>query len=161
VTACWASVSSASFFTASVYLLVRDSPEAAGLAGIDGAPEVTQQTLSEVLEGVRAVSSERETWIMGVMLFFATGMNFTVMGLWGVPYVVQAYDVSVQTASLYTLVGNAGLIVGSPVLGWLSDRLERRTGIILAAAGGASSRTRASSSWGRPCCGTSVSSSSS
>jgi len=122
-------------FTASVYLLVRDSPEAAGLAGIDGAPEVTQQTLSEVLEGVRAVSSERETWIMGVMLFFATGMNFTVMGLWGVPYVVQAYDVSVQTASLYTLVGNAGLIVGSPVLGWLSDRLERRTGIILAAAG--------------------------
>lgn len=61
-------------------------------------------------------------------------MNFTVMGLWGVPYIVQVYDVSVQTASVYTSRGNAGLVVGSPVLGWLSDRLEERTGIILTAA---------------------------
>ncbi|MFB6121822.1 MAG: MFS transporter [Halobacteriaceae archaeon] len=121
-------------FTTGVFVLVRDSPSTAGLPGIDGAPEATEQTLSEVLAGVRAVSAQGETWIMGAMLFFATGMNFTVMGLWGVPYVVQAYDVSVQTASMYTLVGNGGLIVGSPVLGWLSDRLERRTGIILTAA---------------------------
>jgi len=121
-------------FTAGVYLVVRDTPKAAGFPPVDGASQTDDQTFSDVLAGVRAVSAERETWIMGVMLFFATGMNFTVMGLWGVPYVVQAYDVSVQTASLYTLVGNGGLIVGSPVLGWLSDRLERRTGIILAAA---------------------------
>lgn len=121
-------------FTAGVYLLVRDSPASAGLPGIDGAPETAEQTVSEVLAGVRAVSARWDTWIMGVMLFFATGMNFTVMGLWGVPYVVQAYDVSVETASWYTLVGNGGLVVGSPVLGWLSDRFEERTGIILGAA---------------------------
>lgn len=121
-------------FTGAVYVFVRDSPEVAGLPAIEGAPESAEQSLSEVLAGVREVFSRRDTWIMGIMMFFATGMNFTVMGLWGVPYVVQAYDVSVQTASVYTLVGNAGLVVGSPVLGWLSDRLEERTGIILTVA---------------------------
>jgi sugar phosphate permease len=121
-------------FTAGVFVFVRDSPEIAGLPSVEGAPRAAEQTLSEVLTGVRAVFAERETWVMGVMLFFATGINFTVMGLWGVPYIVQAYGLSVPAASVYTLVGNAGLVVGSPVLGWLSDRLERRTGIILTAA---------------------------
>lgn len=120
--------------TAGVLVFVRDTPAAAGLPTLDGTPEAAKQTLSEVLTGVRTIFARRDTWIMGWMLFFATGMNFTVMGLWGVPYIVQAYGVSVQEASVYTLVGNAGLVVGSPVLGWLSDRLEERTGIILVAA---------------------------
>ncbi|WP_121820071.1 MFS transporter [Halostella salina] len=120
--------------TAAVFVLVRDTPSDAGLSAVEGTPESAEQTFSEVFEGVKAVFDRRDTWIMGAMLFFAAGMNFTVMGLWGVPYVVQAYDVSVQTASLYTLVGNAGLVFGSPILGWLSDRLEERTGIILVAA---------------------------
>jgi sugar phosphate permease len=122
--------------TAAVFLLVRDRPAAAGLSPVEGTPESESgdDSLSDVLAGVRAVFDSRDTWIMGWMLFFAAGINFTVMGLWGVPYVVQAYDVSVETASLYTLVGNAGLLFGSPILGWLSDRLEERTGIILVAA---------------------------
>ncbi|MFB6297746.1 MAG: MFS transporter [Salinirussus sp.] len=118
-------------FTAAVFVLVRDSPAAAGLPAIEGTPRTPEQSLAEVLAGVRRIAAERETWIMGVMLFFATGINFTVLGLWGVPYVVQAYGVPVETASLYALVGNAGLVVGSPVLGWLSDRIGRRTGIVL------------------------------
>ncbi|WP_302082602.1 MFS transporter [Salinibaculum rarum] len=121
--------------TAGVLVFVRDTPAAAGLSALEGTPEAAEQTLSEVLTGVRTIFRRRDTWIMGVMLFFATGMNFTVMGLWGIPYIVQAYDVSVQTASLYTLVGNAGLVVGPPILGWLSDRLNKRTSIILTAAG--------------------------
>lgn len=120
--------------TGVLFVFVRDRPADAGLAAVEGTVESTEQTLSQVLEGVKVIFARRDTWIMGTMLFFAAGMNFTVMGLWGVPYIVQAYDVSVQTASLYTLVGNAGLVVGSPVLGWLSDRLERRTGIILVVA---------------------------
>ena len=120
--------------TVAVFLLVRDTPSDAGLPAVEGTPESAEQTFSEVFDGVKAVFSRQDTWIMGVMLFFAAGMNFTVMGLWGVPYVVQAYDVSVQTASLYTLVGNAGLVFGSPILGWLSDRLDNRTGIILVSA---------------------------
>jgi len=117
-----------------VFGFVRDTPADAGLPAVEGAPEADEQTFSEVVAGARTVLAARETWVLGLMLFFGLGINFTVMGLWGVPYVVRAYDVSVRTASLYTLVGNAGLVVGPPTLGWLSDRLEERTGIILASA---------------------------
>jgi sugar phosphate permease len=121
-------------FTVAVFVLVRDSPADAGLPAVAGTPTAPDQSLSAVLSGVRTVVAETETWIMGVMLFFATGINFTVMGLWGVPYIVQAYGLSVQAASVYTLVGNAGLIVGSPALGWTSDRFGLRTELILGVA---------------------------
>ena len=117
-----------------VFALVRDTPGDAGLPAVEGAPAVGEQGLREVLEGMRVVLRDRTTWLLGLMLFFGLGINFTVMGLWGVPYVVRVYDVSVETASLYTLVGNSGLIFGPPALGWLSDRLENRSGIILGSA---------------------------
>jgi len=120
-------------FTVVVYVLVRNSPEDAGLTPIEGAPRAAEQSLAEILAGVRTVFGDRYTWLLGIMMFFALGTNFTVMGLWGIPYVVRAYDVSVQAASVYTLVGNAGLVFGTPILGWLSDRLGVRTGIILVA----------------------------
>jgi len=115
-----------------VYALVRDSPTDAGLSPVPGTPSADEQTVSEVLSGARTVLASRDTWVLGLMMFFGLGINFTVMGLWGVPYIVRVYGVSVQTASLYTLVGNAGLVLGPPTLGWLSDRLEERTGLILA-----------------------------
>jgi len=65
------------------------------------------------------------------MLFAGTGVNITVFGLWGVPYVVQTYGVSVERASLYTLLGSAGLLVGPPAIGWISDRLGRRTPVMV------------------------------
>jgi MFS family permease len=73
--------------------------------------------------------------VLGVMLFFVIGTNFTVLGLWGVPYVSHVYGVSVARASQYVLLGNVGLVLGPPAMGALSDRLGRRTGIILASVG--------------------------
>jgi MFS family permease len=49
-----------------------------------------------------------------------------VIGLWGVPYLVVVYDLSVTTASTYTLLGSIGIFVGGPTVGWASDRLGRR-----------------------------------
>lgn len=71
---------------------------------------------------------------LGVLLFLILGANFTVLGLWGVPYVVDIYDVSVATASTYVLLGNVGFVVGPPAFGALSDRLARRTGLMVGAA---------------------------
>jgi sugar phosphate permease len=122
------------FLALVVYGLVRDTPEDAGLPAVEGAPRADEQSLSEVIGGAKTVLRRGDTWVMGLLLFFGLGINFTVMGLWGVPYVVRVYDVSVQTASLYTLAGNFGLVVGPPVLGWLSDRLAKRTAIIFVSA---------------------------
>jgi MFS family permease len=42
--------------------------------------------------------------------------------------------VSLARASTYVLLGNVGFVLGPPAFGALSDRLERRTGLIVVAA---------------------------
>lgn len=98
----------------------------------DGAPEQEPASLAEVAENTRTVLGEFETWLMGLMLFCVIGVNFTVLGLWGVPFIVDVYEVSVARASTYVLLGNLGFVFGSPAMGWLSDRLGRRTELIVA-----------------------------
>jgi MFS family permease len=87
-----------------------------------------------VVASTRTVLAERETWLLGAVLFLTLGSNFTVLGLWGVPYVVDIYGVDVAAASTYVLLGNVGFVIGSPAFGALSDRLARRTGLMVGAA---------------------------
>ena len=115
-----------------VAVVVRDSPEAAGFPEITGVGPTPDRSLPEVAASARRVLREPETWALGVVLFCATGVSVTVIGLWGIPYLVQTYGLSVTRASTYTLLGSLGLLVGPPVIGWLSDRLERRTAIMVA-----------------------------
>lgn len=110
-----------------VLLLASDTPEDAGFDSISGVSLSSPSSLGETWANARTVFAERETWLAGAALFAGTGINITVFGLWGVPYVVQTYGLSVQAASTYTLLGSAGLLVGPPSIGWLSDRLGRRT----------------------------------
>ncbi|WP_439026421.1 MFS transporter [Haloarchaeobius sp. DT45] len=119
--------------TAAIFVVVRDDPADANLEPIAGTADPPDITPREAVQNAKLVLSGRVTWVLGGMLFFVIGTNFTVMGLWGIPYLVQAYGLSVSEASVFTLLGNAGLVVGSPVMGWLSDHLGRRTGLIVAA----------------------------
>lgn len=111
----------------------RPSGDDGGAADV-GEPERETASLADVLANTRTVFGEAETWLMGAMLFFVLGVNFTVIGLWGVPFVVDTYDVTVGRASTYVLLGNVGFVLGSPALGALSDRLGRRTELIVASS---------------------------
>ena len=117
-------------FAVVVYLVADDKPEDAGFEPVGDADAETL-TVADVVENLRLVLGERETWVTSVMLFCSTGILITLLGLWGVPYVVQTYDVEVTTASWYTLLGSFGLLIGPPAFGWLSDRLERRALLIV------------------------------
>ncbi|WP_435196590.1 MFS transporter [Natronomonas sp. EA1] len=110
--------------------LVRDTPRRAGYEGAGGDEQETAD-LTQVLSNTRTVLREPETWLLGALLFFTLGTNFTVLGLWGVPFIVDTYEVSVAQASLYVLLGNIGFVLGSPAFGALSDRLSRRTSLIV------------------------------
>lgn len=117
-----------------VYAVVRDRPEDAGLPAIDGVARPSPTSGADVVANAKRVLGERSTWLLGLLLFFTFGASFTVLGLWAVPFLVQQYGLSVGAASGYVLVGNAGLLVGPPVLGWVSDRLGERTGLLLVAS---------------------------
>jgi MFS family permease len=118
-----------------VAVIVRDRPAAAGIEAVDGVPEgAATRSLREVLASVRRVLAEREMWLVSILLFCGLGLNLTVLGLWGIPFVVQVYGLSVPDASVYAFAGSVGLLIGPPTMGWLSDRLERRTHIMVVGA---------------------------
>jgi sugar phosphate permease len=51
----------------------------------------------------------------------------TFMGLWGIPYLVQVHGLRRVEAATLVALAPLGLAVGSPLVGWLSDRwLGRR-----------------------------------
>jgi MFS family permease len=80
------------------------------------------------------VLADPMTWVLGVVFLAFVGTTFTVLGLWGVPFLVDRYGLGVQRASTYVLVGNLGFLFGPPAMGRLSDRLGVRTPIIAAAS---------------------------
>ena len=109
-----------------VFLLARKSPANAGLEPIDDVPEQPSVTLRETGAYLTELAGDLDQWLLSIVFFATNGTVLTVIGLWGVPYLVVVYDVSVTTASTYTLLGSIGILVGGPAVGWVSDRLGRR-----------------------------------
>ncbi|MFT4880632.1 MAG: sugar phosphate permease, partial [Salinirussus sp.] len=114
-----------------VWLLARDRPADAGLQPVENVPSAPTLSLQEVATNARTVLGGRDTWLAGVALFCSTGLNLTVLGLWGVPYVAQVYDQSITTASTTVLLGSVGLLLGPPVIGRVSDYLGVRTRLMV------------------------------
>ena len=113
------------------YALVRDSPDRAGFEPMEGVPEPDRPTAKESWNFLTDVLRDRLTWAVFVILFCTGGVNLTLFGLWGIPYVRQVYGTSVTVASLFTLLGGIGMAVGPPFFGWLSDRTGSRTELII------------------------------
>ncbi len=102
-------------------LLVRDKP--AMLNKIQPTPI----SFREILE----VFKSKQNWL----LTGYSGLAFTPItlfgGLWGNPFIAEAYQLSkTQTASLISLIF-IGLGIGSPVIGFISDRLGNRRLVLL------------------------------
>ena len=111
------------------YLVARDSPSAAGFDPIADVDTPGSPSLRGVISNARRVLGELETWLCGAVLFAGTGVNLTVIGLWGIPYLVESYGLSVTVASTYTLLASVGLLVGPPATGFVSDRLAARRSV--------------------------------
>ena len=121
-------------FAVGTFLVVRDSPERAGFEPIEGVPEQARLSFSEVRRFLGGVLRDPWTWVVSLLLFCTGGVNLTLFGLWGIPYVIQVYDVSLTVASVFTLLGGVGAVVGPPAIGRLSDRTGRRTEFVVAAS---------------------------
>jgi len=109
-----------------VYVLVRNSPDAAGLEPIDGVPEHPSVTLAETGTYLRQLVADPDQWLLSVIFLAGMGTFLTLIGVWGIPFLVAVYGVTVTTASYYTLLGSVGILVGPMTIGWVSDRLGRR-----------------------------------
>lgn len=109
-----------------VVLFARRSPAEAGLEPIHDVPEQPAVTFAETLRHLRKLLRDADQWLLSVIFFSAMGTILTIIGLWGVPYLVVVYDLGVTTASYFTLLGSVGILIGGPAVGWLSDRIGQR-----------------------------------
>jgi MFS family permease len=84
-----------------------------------------------------AVCKHRYTWITGAYAFCVWTPIAVFAALWGVPYLQEKYHITVILASGLCSAIWFGIGLGSPLLGWMSDKLEsRRITLILGAAFG-------------------------
>ncbi|MBL8832926.1 MAG: MFS transporter [Rhodospirillales bacterium] len=88
-------------------------------------PEVARrpaQDQGRLMRGLRIAARNRETWLNAVFGLSMTGTMLAFAGLWAVPWLVSVYGFERAGAAALTSVMFVGWGVGSPLIGWLSDR---------------------------------------
>ncbi|KTD06677.1 major facilitator family transporter (Permease) [Legionella gratiana] len=104
------------------FMVVRDRPSALRMT-ITRAPI----SFKEVLQVIKS----KQNWLLTLYSGLAFSPIAVFGGLWGNPFLEEAYHLSkTQSASLISLVF-VGLGLGSPILGLLSDRLGKRQYVML------------------------------
>ncbi len=102
-----------------LWFLIRDYPDQA-------TQSVPKRRFLEEWRRLLEVCSRSYTWITGAYAFSVWTPIAVFGALWGVPYLQEKYHVSVVVASgLCTMIW-IGIGVGSPLLGWVSDRFSSR-----------------------------------
>jgi sugar phosphate permease len=129
------------FMALLVWTFVRNRPEDMGwpsLAEMDqiGPGSSAPPLIIPVWEGARRVLRDRYFWPIAVWFFFLAGVFFSFGGLWAGPYFMHVYGMSRVEAGNVLSMTALGLIVGSPLVSILSDRVlhSRKKLLVLASA---------------------------
>ncbi|MBW1998005.1 MAG: MFS transporter, partial [Deltaproteobacteria bacterium] len=115
------------FLSLVFFLVVRERP-----AHIPAGHE-TRSGRPGLLEMIGLLLSRREYWLISLATFFRYGVFVAIQGLWAGPYLINGLGLSPVEAGNILFVLNIGLVVGSPLGGWLSDRIlnSRKWAVIL------------------------------
>jgi sugar phosphate permease len=119
-----------------VWIVVRDRPEDLGLPKLvdDDARPAAQLG---PWEGVRRVVTEKYFWPPVIWTFFIMGSYFTFAGLWGGPYLIHVYGMSPSQAGSVMNMLAVGIVLGSPLWSYVSEKLFKSRKKVLMTASGA------------------------
>ena len=99
-----------------VYVLfIRDKPQ----------PRVVKSSQGPSIKFYQLMTN-RQAWLLSLYSGLAFAPVSVFGGLWGVPFLQQAYALSPAQAALAVSWIFIGFAFGAPLLGWFSDRLKRR-----------------------------------
>jgi sugar phosphate permease len=110
--------------TVLVWRFVRDRPADLGWASAAGGAGQKAPAIG-LFQGLQKVAGCRHFWPLAVWFFFDAAIFFTFGGLWGGPYLIHVYGMSKSQAGQVLSLLAIGLIVGSPLLGFLSNQVFR------------------------------------
>ncbi len=117
------------------WIFVRNRPEEMGWPRISDAEIQAGQEGIGLLRGVRIVLSQKYFWPLAFWFFFSYGTVIGFGGLWGGPYLMDIYGLTKAQAGNILMMIAVGMILGSPFLGWLSDKVfEARKPVMVGGA---------------------------
>jgi sugar phosphate permease len=110
------------FLTVLTWFIVADTPEAKGFPAL-----VEQRSVPTIdegpFQGIKQIFSDRYFWSLAFWFLTRTGIIFSFFGLWAGPYLMDVYKLSPMSAGTILSIFPLAIIVGSPFLGYLSDRV--------------------------------------
>ena len=116
------------------FVVVRDRPKT---PDFDQAPQVASGNFRKILQNLLNLFREKDYWIISLATFCRYGIFAAVQALWAGPYLMTVIGTSPVAAGNVLLCMSIGLIIGSPVCGWLSDIVFRnRKGVMIAGLSG-------------------------
>jgi sugar phosphate permease len=113
-----------------MWLVVADRPEKKGFPPIvdrSPSPAVRRRAVHDI----KRIVLEKRFWPFAMWFFFRTSILFGFFGLWAGPYLMDVYKLSKLTVGNILFVVPLGMIVGSPLHGYTSDRLASRKKVLV------------------------------
>lgn len=104
------------------WLFVHDSPHAR-IRDNEGPPRHPRLS---VKNAVLTILGSRRFWPACIWLMCSFSLYIAFGGLWGAPYLMHVYGLSKADASGILMMIAFGMIVGSPAVGLLSDKVLKR-----------------------------------
>ena len=112
------------------FSIARDRPQTPLLADV---PREASTRLSDIVQSLLRLFKEKDYWIISLGTFCRYGIFAAVQALWAGPFLIHALDVAPVSAGNLLVLTSVGIVVGSPVFGWLSDTVFRhRKGLVIA-----------------------------
>ena len=119
-----------------VWLFVRDRPVDFGWPSPHAESREAEPEAIALLDGMKRVLTRFAFWPVACWFFFDCAVFFSFGGLWGGPYLMQVYGYDKSRAGQILSMLAIGMIVGSPLLSYLSNNVfkARRPLLILSSA---------------------------
>jgi sugar phosphate permease len=106
------------------WFLIFDKPEKRGFPPIvEYASPVDKETKIGLWAGIRMVYAYPRFWPLAVWCFCNGSIIFSFCGLWAGPYLSDMHGLSRTAIGNILSMVAVGLVVGSPLLGYLSDKV--------------------------------------
>jgi sugar phosphate permease len=118
-----------------IWLLVRDRPADMGWPS-PAEPRETGSAEIGLVDGMKKVLTCPWFWPLAIWFFFDCAVLYSFSGLWGGPYLMHVYGLTkAESGHILSMIA-VGLIVGSPLVSFLSDRFfrARKPVLVLASA---------------------------
>ncbi len=85
-----------------------------------------KDTVSSITHSLKSIVKNPQSWFVAVYACMLWTPMSGFASLWGIPYLVKAYNLNQSTAAMIVMLMWVGLAISSPIVGAWSDRIQRR-----------------------------------